>query len=445
MTALPLPGVPAPGLLAATSGKPAGVLDLELAGPLPDVPPTPGRSTVPVLVRLHGAPVGQVVLPGGPVGTPAALLAERIWSAPTAIREHLTADGIAVPEELGVDGLATAPAPACHRRRIVGGLPSMSVVIATRDRTDSLLRCLRSIADQDYTGEVEIVVVDNAPSSDATAVAVAGLDGRIGGTAVRYLREPVPGLALAHNCGLAVATGDWVAITDDDVVADRRWLASIAAASRRGPGIACVTGLILAAELETRAQELLEQYGGFGRGFLPRLFDTGPHRPDDPMFPLTTGRIGSGANMAYDRRLLIERGGFDAAIGAGTPARGGDDLAGLLDVLRAGHTIAYEPSAIVWHWHRREYSGLLRQARHYGIGLGAYLTRAAVRDPRLLVTMVRGAVPAVRHLVDRGSEKNLRKADDFPRELERAERLGVLLGPYWYARSRWADARRSRR
>lgn len=438
MTVSPAPAAtgPASGPLAATPGKPPGVLDVELAGPLPDVPAAPDRTAVPVLVRLHGVPVGHLVLAGGPDATPAAELARRIWAAPTAIREHLAADGLAAPDALGATGLPAAAAPACHRRRSAH-LPSMTVLVATRDRTDSLLRCLRSLADQDYPGEVEVVVVDNAPSTGATAAAVAALGGRVGGRPLSYVREPVPGLARAHNTGLAASRGDWVAITDDDVVADRRWLSAIAAATRRTPGIACVTGLILAAELETRAQQLLEQHGGFGRGFVPRLFDTGTHRPDDPLFPLTTGRIGSGANMAYDRRHLVEVGGFDAAIGAGTPARGGDDLAGMLDVLRAGHTIAYEPAAVVWHWHRREYAGLLRQTRHYGIGLGVYLTRAAVRDPRLAARMARAAVPALRHLLDRSSAKNAHKGDDFPRELDRAERLGVLLGPFCYARSRW--------
>lgn len=425
-------------LLAPTAGKPAGALDLELAGPLPDVPAAPDRSTVPVLLRLHGVPVGQLVLPAGPDVLPAAQLAEQVWAAPTAIREHLTADGLPVPHMLGPDGLPASSGRRCSRHRVVAVLPSMTVIVSTRDRTDSLLRCLHSIAAQDYSGDVEIVVVDNAPSTDATARAVAGLNGFLGDTAVRYVQEPTPGLALAHNSGLAAAGGDWIAVTDDDVVADRWWLTSIASASGQAPGIACVTGLIMAAELETRAQVLLEQYGGFGRGFVPRLFDTRCHHPGDPLFPLTTGRIGSGANMAYDRRVLQEIGGFDADIGAGTPARGGDDLAGLLDVLRAGHTIAYEPSAVVWHWHRREYAGLLRQARHYGIGLGAYLTRAAVRDPRLAATMVGRALPALRHLLARSSEKNVRKGEDFPRDLERAERIGVLLGPFCYARSRWS-------
>ena len=42
----------------------------------------------------------------------------------------------------------------------------------------------------------------------------------------------------------------------------------------------------------------------------------------DPLFPFTAGRLGSGANMSFDRDILRKLGGFDPAIGTGTVARG---------------------------------------------------------------------------------------------------------------------------
>jgi GT2 family glycosyltransferase len=311
----------------------------------------------------------------------------------------------------------------------------MTVAVATRDRTASLLRCLRSVAELDYT-RFEVVVVDSAPSDDRTKDAVLALGGRLGRAELHYVREDRPGLALAHNRAIVQASGTWLSITDDDVVVDRHWLAAIAEAASTCR-VACVTGLILPAELETRAQVLLEQYGGYARGFAPWIVDTSEHRPTDPLFPLTVGRLGSGANMAFDLQVLRDVGGFDAATGAGTPARGGDDLVGFLRVLRAGYSVAYQPAALVWHWHRREYAGLRRQARHYGIGLGAYLTSGVVHDPRLLGSMIRRVYPGIRHLLDPASAKNVGKGYDFPHELERAERLGVLQGPFAYLHSCW--------
>jgi cellulose synthase/poly-beta-1,6-N-acetylglucosamine synthase-like glycosyltransferase len=48
------------------------------------------------------------------------------------------------------------------------------------------------------------------------------------------------------------------------------------------------------------------------------------------------GAFDAGANMAFRRTALEKIGGFDVALGAGTPARGGEDLAALISVLWAG-------------------------------------------------------------------------------------------------------------
>jgi GT2 family glycosyltransferase len=428
---------------ARTTVPSGGMLAVELTEPLPAVTAerlcSAPEHLLSVLVRLHGHPVGQLNLGPPADGLTPAEFASAIWEAVPAIKDHLRADGFAVPTDLGVAGIepANGTAPRCliRRREVLRDPPLITVLIATRNRPESLLRCLQSVARLEYP-RFEVLVVDSAPTSDASRRALEQLGGRVGPAALRYLHEPVPGLALAHNRGLRVAHGSWLAITDDDVIVDRQWLAAIAESSTLDRSVACVTGLIMPAELVTPAQVLLEQYGGFARGFSPKLYDTGAHRPDDPLFPLAAGRLGSGANMAFRTDVLRELGGFEAAMGAGTPARGGDDLAAFLRLLRAGHGLAYQPSAIVWHHHRREYQGLQRQARHYGVGLGAYLTNAVVRDPRLGLTMLRKALPAMRHLLDPTSPKNSSKRPDFPRELERAERIGLMLGPVAYASSR---------
>jgi hypothetical protein len=41
----------------------------------------------------------------------------------------------------------------------------------------------------------------------------------------------------------------------------------------------------------------------------------------------------------------------------------------------AGHTLAYEPAAVVWHHHRSDLDGLRRQMFAYGTGLSAFLTK----------------------------------------------------------------------
>lgn len=88
--------------------------------------------------------------------------------------------------------------------------------------------------------------------------------------------------------------------------------------------------------------------------------------------------------MAFRTAVLRSVGGFDPATGAGTAARGGDDLYGFVRVLAQGHRLRYTPSALVWHHHRETWRDLETQAYGYGAGLTAYLTAVLVNRPALL-------------------------------------------------------------
>jgi GT2 family glycosyltransferase len=308
------------------------------------------------------------------------------------------------------------------------------VVVATRDRSASLSRCVDSLLALDYP-DYEVVVVDNSPATSATERLIAARYPR----AVRYVVERRPGLGAAHNRGLAVAGGEIVAFTDDDVVVDRRWLLELATAFAWAPDIACVTGMISAAELETPAQVWSEARWGLGKGSIPRVFRIADRWRLGALFPFAAGRFGSGANMSFRTEVLRELGGFDPALGTGTASRGGDDLAAFFAVIAAGYALAYAPGAIVRHWHRRDYASLRRQAYGYGAGLAAYLTKTVVDDPRRLVGLAAGAPAGLVHLLSPGSPKNAATPQDYPRELRRWELLGMLGGPTSYLWARRAS------
>ncbi|MFN8052389.1 MAG: glycosyltransferase [Acidimicrobiales bacterium] len=414
---------------------PVAVAEIELTRPLaPQLgEPTPGAAHALVLVRLHGIVVGVVILPRPGSVDAAELLAALVWTELGAeVRRHLAADGGAPID--GIDPAGLDAPSHCARsvaaRQGAAGDPLVSVVIATRDRTDLLATCLDSMAALEH-GNVEIIVVDNAPTTDATAELIAASY-----PSVRYVREDVPGLARAHNRGLAVAHGTIVAFTDDDVVVDPGWLTRITEAFASSPAVGAVTGLIFPRELETEAQLLLERHGGFTKGFRTTAFDLASNRPDDVLFPLTVGQIGSGANMAYDTELLRSIGGFDPALGTGTPARGGDDLSGMLEVLLAGRRIVFEPSAVVHHRHRRSMQDLAAQAEGYGVGLGAYLTSAFRSHPLLFLRLIPNVVTGARFAFSDDSERNAGRYAGWPPGLDRAERRGLASGPLAYLRSR---------
>jgi glycosyltransferase involved in cell wall biosynthesis len=324
--------------------------------------------------------------------------------------------------------------------------PYTSVVVATRERAGQLARALDSLLAQDHP-RFEIVVVDNAPVTDETRELVE----RKYAERVRYVCEKVPGLAVAHNTGLAAVQGDVVAFTDDDVVADPRWLTELTAPFAADAGLGCSTGLILPARLTTPAQVLLESHGGFAKGFTPRTYD--PARPpgDEPLFPFTAGRFGSGANMAFRTAVLRSVGGFDPATGAGTAARGGDDLYGFVRVLAQGHRLRYTPYALVWHHHRETWRDLETQAYGYGAGLTAYLTAVLVNRPALLPAFLarlpRGLAHARTLTAVRETEGTQGggmpgdhdvRTHPWPRRLSRLQRRGMVYGPVGYLRARYA-------
>jgi GT2 family glycosyltransferase len=386
------------------------------------------------LVRLHTHPIGVIFLDRR-LGLLRRAHAANIWALlGKQINAHLAADGLPLADRL--DDITSVPRPEplrCERRRknVLAHPPLISVVVATRDRPDLLRACLEALLQIDYP-RYEIVVVDNDPTTDKAADLVA----RSFSPKVRYAREDQRGLAAAHNRGLQAAEGQFIAFVDDDVIVDRHWLTAIAEGFTAAVDVGCVTGLILPAQLETPAQLLLERHGGYDKGFELRIFDTGRNRPKDPLFPFTAGRLGSGANMAFDTKVLRSLGGFDQALGVGTFARGGDDLLGFFRVVVAGHQLVYQPSAVVWHQHHRDMAALPNQARGYGIGLGAFLTSAVLHEPRMLAALLRRLPAGFTYAFSPSSARNRGRYDGWPSELARLENRGLLAGSAAYAVSR---------
>ncbi len=424
----------------ATAELPLARTEIELSDPPAEIAlvnaTRPGQS-IYALVRLHAQPIGTLVLDGAK-GLAWQPHSSAVWaSLREQINAHLVADGL--PGADSIDALRTelSAEPRCRRERtaVLTDPPAITVIVATRDRPDTLRACLRTLLAVDYP-KFEVLVVDNDPSSDATKVVIAEEFAH----RVRYIREDRRGLSWAHNRGLEETATDVVAFADDDVIVDRHWLTAIAEGFAAGEDVGCVTGLILPSELETPAQLNLEWHGGFAKGFARRTYDMSNNRPDDPLFPFAVGRLGSGANMAFDTNVLRQLGGFDPAIGIGTTAKGGDDLAAFFRVV-VRHQLVYQPAAVVWHRHPQEMSALRQQAFRYGVGFGAYMTSSIVHEPRMLGTLLRRLPAGLAFAASSVSTRDRQPSDDWPVEMARWEKLGMLSGPLAYGVSRWRSRR----
>jgi GT2 family glycosyltransferase len=386
---------------------PTAVVELDVTDPPRDLDVDPRYRRALVLFRVRGVPVARGELPvdRGRIGADAltAALVDQVGSFPLSLgaRAYL--------------GFPTAPFELAQ--------PPCTVAVCTRDRPDDLDRALAAITRLPDDGQ-EVIVVDSASRTDATREVVSRFPG------VRYVREERPGLDRARNRALREAKFDLVAFSDDDAVPDRGWRRALVA-NFADPRTACVTGLTMPSELETPAQEWFEQTNSFVRGFHRTVFDG---IETDPFF---VSRVGAGANMAIRRSALDIIGSFDPALDAGTPTRSGGDHDMFCRILAAGYRIVYEPTALSWHRHRKEWAELRSALFGYGVGVYAYLTR------QLLAGESRAAVVAIRWLpwqlwgLVRGL---LRRPGSTPPSLGWAELRGCAVGPFAY----WRAAREAR-
>jgi GT2 family glycosyltransferase len=319
---------------------------------------------------------------------------------------------------------------ACPRHFANGA--GISIIICTRDRTTGLRECLRTLQQVAYD-PVEIVVVDNAPSSDATRQAVAAAaqdDPRI-----RYTCEPRPGLSRARNHGLALARFDLVAFTDDDALADPGWPSVLAAGFAADPEAVCVTGLVASCALDTRSQRYFDARVPWGEVFEPRQYDLVTHRHPSRLYPFRAGTFGTGANFAVRRDAVTRIGGFDPLLGAGAPCRGGEDLDMFLRLILAGGRICYLPSAVIWHRHRAETEALSEQIYSYGHGLGAYVAKHLPnRDLRNALAShgIHQASVLLARMRQATQESQLRAGG---KRLALAEARGIMAGVVCYRRA----------
>lgn len=329
----------------------------------------------------------------------------------------------------------------------------VSVVVCTLGREPRLLETVRAVLGQTHDA-LELIVVDNDPASGRTAALLDGLDG----ARLRLIAEPRRGLSSARNAGVVAATHEIVAFTDDDALPASDWVARLADAFDGDPAVACVTGRVLPTEIATRSQQFFEEAGGFDKGERPvhwRLDAAGTALdislgtslgtepgPRGVAFPFDGG-FGSGNNMAFRRDWLRRIGGFDVALGAGSIARGGEDLDAFQAVYLAGGPVVYWPAALVRHHHRADHEALREQMHGYGVGMAAVVTKRFMTSPALAVQVL-GRLPAgLRLLLDSTSDKNRNKTAAFPSDVTRAERLGYLVGPFAYLKSRGRARRES--
>jgi glycosyltransferase involved in cell wall biosynthesis len=190
---------------------------------------------------------------------------------------------------------------------------SITILICTYNRARLLRETLMALQALDTPAQcdVEILIVDNN-STDNTPLVVEEA-ARASRFPVHSLHESQQGKSFALNRGLAHASGDVVALTDDDVLPVKEWLVRIVNTFREHEGITFMFGKVLPRWgavpppelLTTRAQDI---WGPLA------IVDYGDE-PTEYVAERLGQRLPIGANLAFSRQALLEIGGWRTDLG----------------------------------------------------------------------------------------------------------------------------------
>lgn len=226
---------------------------------------------------------------------------------------------------------------------------SVSVVVSTLDRPQSLARTLDAVLSGSLL-PTEVVVVDQG---DPDAVAAVLGERRAGPVRLVHVVQRARGLSVSQNAGVAAAGGSLVAVIDDDCVPSPHWLEVAVAAAADAD---LVTGRVLPLPPDgDRVHPLSSR-----RSELPAVLRQGAAPWD----------VGTGGSFAVRRQAFLDGGGNDVRLGAGAPGLAGNDLDLFHRLLRSGVVARYEPAFLV---HHERATAAQHGARRdsYGFGVGA--------------------------------------------------------------------------
>ncbi|MCM8789025.1 MAG: glycosyltransferase [Candidatus Omnitrophica bacterium] len=212
---------------------------------------------------------------------------------------------------------------------------AISLIICSKNRADSLKRCLDAIDGltvNDANGEV--VLVDNG-STDATRMVMESFSSS-SPFQVKIVSEPNQGLGRARNAGINVATGEILAFTDDDCYLEKDYLTIVVNSFKKGLFQYCGGRILLYDPSDSP----------YGCNFQDK-FELIP-----PFSFLPAGKI-QGANLSIKRKIVDSIGGFDPDLGAGTRFRC-EDIDFCAKASMNGYTGAHLPELVIYHHHRRK-------------------------------------------------------------------------------------------
>ena len=215
-----------------------------------------------------------------------------------------------------------------------------SVIIATYNRAEELVKTLASLKDLDSTGLWEVIIVDNN-STDETGEAVRNASESFP-VPLHYVVEREQGRSAALNAGIRAASGEILAITDDDVRVDSDWLVN---AERALDALQCdyVGGKALPI-WSGKVPDWMPNRGGKHWGVIA-LLDYGPNTVE-----FDERRVPLGVNIVFRAHCFARAGMWDNSIGRKAGTLLGQEVREWSQRARAANLRGfYSPDLVVHH------------------------------------------------------------------------------------------------
>jgi GT2 family glycosyltransferase len=215
--------------------------------------------------------------------------------------------------------------------------PKVSVVVCVYNGERTMDACLASLEKINYPN-YEVIVVNDG-STDGTRQIAEGYD------YIRLINQENKGLSEARNVGVRFASGEIVAFTDADCMADPDWLTQLVARFQRSD-FAAVGGPNLTPPDDS---------------FIASCVAVSPGAPTHVLLDDEVAEHIPGCNMAFRREALEAIDGFDPIFRAA-----GDDVDLCWRLQNKGYQIGFSPAAVVWHFRRNTIRDYIKQQRGYG-------------------------------------------------------------------------------
>ena len=220
-------------------------------------------------------------------------------------------------------------------------MKKLSIVVATYNRSQSLLRTLRSVVGQTAPAEQWECVVVNNNSTDDTEAVFADFARENPTFDLRMVTETKQGLSNARNCGIEASVGDYIAIVDDDETLEDSFVESYIEFFDSFPTAMAAGGAVKACYESARPR------------WMSRFTEQMIANPLDLDIAVTLfpqNRVPAGGNMAFRREVFDRVGLFNPQLGRnGKSLVGGEENDLFARLRRAGELLYFVPNAAIFH------------------------------------------------------------------------------------------------